>query len=148
MAPTPIPAAAPLESPDFEAELEGDIEPADEEVAVVEELLEPVICDEDEELLRSVTTLYPFTWMASILVAPGVTIAVFHADAGAPPDAVRYVMTSPAVIEDIHCVGYPPVVSATPSVNDLFAKCQFFSLVVQKSKLTLDNTTSASCRNQ
>lgn len=57
--------------------------------------------------------------MASILVAPGVTIAVFHADAGAPPDAVRYVITSPAVIEDIHCVGYPPVVSATPSVKDV-----------------------------
>lgn len=61
MAPTPIPAAAPLESPDFEAELEEDVELAGEEVAVVEEPLEPVVCEEDEELLRSVTTLYPFT---------------------------------------------------------------------------------------
>lgn len=89
VAPTPIPAAAPLlsfEDPELET---ADV--VDDDAALIVEVVvavELVVCE--AVLLVVAIALNPFTWIASIVVAAdSVTVVIFHSLDGAPPLAVR-----------------------------------------------------------
>lgn len=107
MAATPMPAATPLErlvfadpisvvvDADKIVDIEEDVDEAEEMEA--EDEVEPLVSLDE-------TMLYPFTYIASIVVGVGsVVIVVLHSPCGAPPVAVMNVTTSPAVTSDTHC---------------------------------------------